>query len=54
MNEYAKLGNEQAGFRYGQSTMDHVFVLHHILGCTTPQIADIWQLIRDGQMEFDK
>ena len=31
MNENGLLGNEQAGFRSGQSTMDHVFVLHHII-----------------------
>ena len=53
MNENGKLGNEQAGFRSGQSTMDHVFVLHHILDYYRQKGKPIYCVFVDYSKAFD-
>ena len=53
MNENGYLGNEQAGFRSGQSTMDHVFVLHHILDYYRQRGKAIYCAFVDYSKAFD-
>ena len=53
MNENGLLGSEQAGFRSGQSTMDHVFVLHHILDYYRQKGKPIYCAFVDYSKAFD-
>ena len=53
MNQNGFLGNEQAGFRSGHSTMDHVFVLHHILDYYRQRGKAIYCAFVDYSKAFD-
>ena len=47
------LGLEQAGFRAGHSTMDHVFVLHHVIDFYRQQGKQLYCAFVDYSKAFD-
>ena len=53
MNESGLLGHEQAGFRAGHSTMDHVFLLHHVIDFYRQRGKQVYCAFVDYSKAFD-
>jgi hypothetical protein len=53
MNENGLLGNEQAGFRAGHSTMDHVFLLHQVIDFYRQRGKQVFCAFVDYSKAFD-
>ena len=53
MNANNLLGMEQAGFRAGHSTMDHVFALHHIIDYYRQRGKQVYCAFVDYTKAFD-
>ena len=53
MNENGLLGHEQAGFRAGHSTMDHAFLLHHIIDFYRQSGKQVFCAFVDYSKAFD-
>ena len=53
MNDSGLLGHEQAGFRAGHSTMDHVFLLHHVIDFYRQRGKQVYCAFVDYSKAFD-